>query len=560
MKRQNRTVLIGAVAAMLVLALAVAGITAMLKSNVDSSGTLSGSGKDLAALVKDMENRKYGINEAVKSMGQISMSENTLYDELPEITKYPIQVQGRGQIDIEIFTSGEKAGKNHDAWLVECAEDFNKSNAALADGRTVSLTVRSIASGLGADYILSGKYLPDLYTPSNPLFGDYAIANGAPMELLSDRLVGNTAGILVRKGSGYKAPDQVVAAVIAGELHLGYTNPQTSATGANLLLYLLQSNGGVDSEQAAEALKNFNGNVPYIAYTTQQMVTSAASGSFDAIVSEYQAYVNDENLKSLYEYIPFGIRHDNPVYITGKAGSDAARTEACGIILDYLTDRSCQDRASRYGFNAMEDYESDMAVYGAETGRALQVYKKAKDAGKDIIAVFVADCSGSMDGTKLLELKQSLSNGMQYINENNLIGLVSYSDEVTVELPIARFDMNQKAYFQGAVDRMQANGNTYSYEAVCVGLDMIRTARQDNPDAKAMLFLLSDGQANGRFSLKDISYAVREESVPVYTIAYTGGSDSDQLSQLSGINEAACIKADSDDIVYQIKNLFNSQL
>lgn len=560
MKKQNRTVLIGAVAAMLVLALTVAGVTSMLKSNVDRSGTLSGSGKDLTALMADMKEREYEANVAVKSMGQISMSENTLYDELPEITKYPVQVQGRGQIDIEIFTSGEKAGKNHDAWLVECAEDFNKSGATLADGRTVSLTVRSIASGLGADYILSGKYLPDLYTPSNPLFGDYAIANGAPMELLSDRLVGNTAGILVRKGSEYKTPDQVVAAVIAGELHLGYTNPQTSATGANLLLYLLQSNGGVDSDQAAAALRDFNGNVPYIAYTTQQMVTSAASGSFDAIVSEYQAYINDENLKSLYEYIPFGIRHDNPVYITGKAGSDPARTEACGIVLGYLTDKSCQDRASRYGFNAMEDYESGMTVYGAETGRALQVYKKAKDAGKDIIAVFVADCSGSMDGTKLLELKQSLSNGMQYINENNMIGLVSYSDEVTIELPIARFDMNQKAYFQGAVDRMQANGNTYSYEAVCVGLDMIRTARQDNPDAKAMLFLLSDGEANGVFTLNDISNAVREESVPIYTIAYTGGSDSSQLSQLSGINEAACIKADSDDIVYQIKNLFNSQL
>ena len=34
----------------------------------------------------------------------------------------------------------------------------------------------------------------------------------------------------------------------------------------------------------------------------------------------------------------------------------------------------------------------------------------------------------------------------------------------------------------------------------------------------------------------------------------------DELAKLSGINEAASINADSDDIIYKIKSLFNSQL
>lgn len=556
--KQNKTILTAIILIAVVFAAIVIGIASMFKTNIDNSRDpfdTQYTGKSLDELVSNV---KY--TEAGKVMGQITMTDSNLYDELPEISKYPVQVQGKGQIDIEIFTSGEKAGSGNDAWMIKTAEKLNKAGLTLQDGRSVSLTVRSMGSGIGADYILSGKALPDLYNPSNQLFGDYAIANGAPMKLLSERLVGNTAGILVRKDMDYKDPDAIINAVINGELHLGYTNPQNSATGANLLVYLLQKNGGVDSDTAKQALQNFNANIPFIAYTTQQMVTSAASGSFDAILTEYQAYINDQNLTSLYDFIPFGLRHDNPVYITGKASSDAARTEAVDIVLDYLNNAESQALAKSYGFNANDDYNSSYETYGAEVGRALAVYKQAKDAGRDIIAVFVADCSGSMDGSPILELKDSLSNGMQYINDNNYIGLVSYSTQVTLELPIAKFDMTQKAYFQGALDRMQASGNTATYEAVCVAMDMIRQAKENNPDAKAMLFLLSDGDANGRYSISDVKKAVHDSEIPIYTIAYTGGADSKELSELSGINEATCINADSDDIVYKIKSLFNAQL
>ena len=34
----------------------------------------------------------------------------------------------------------------------------------------------------------------------------------------------------------------------------------------------------------------------------------------------------------------------------------------------------------------------------------------------------------------------------------------------------------------------------------------------------------------------------------------------DELKEVSGINEAAVIDADSDDVVYQLKNLFNAQM
>ena len=187
-------------------------------------------------------------------------------------------------------------------------------------------------------------------------------------------------------------------------------------------------------------------------------------------------------------------------------------------------------------------------------------YKKEKDNGRDIIAVFVADCSGSMDGEPMNQLKSSLSNAMSYINDNNYIGLVSYDSRVTIELPIAQFDLNQRSYFQGAIDNLYANGSTATYEAIVIAAKMIEQEKANHPDAKCMIILLSDGYANGSYSISDIQSAIQQSEIPIYTISYGDGADTSELQRVANINEAASISADSEDIVYKLKSLFNSQL
>ncbi|MCM1288041.1 MAG: VWA domain-containing protein [Clostridium sp.] len=502
------------------------------------------------------------VTEATPKKGTISLEDDTLYDELPSIDKYPLAVQGYGDIDIEIFTSGEKAGQDTDNFLIEAAEKFNAGGYTLESGETISISVRSVSSGLAADYIRSGRYYPDLYTPSNELFGDFAKAGGAKLDMLADRLVGNTAGILVKKDSGYTDVNSVINDVKTGKLNLGYTNPQTSATGLNLLIEILKTSdeSNMFSDTAIEAFSTFNGNIPYIAYTTQQMRDSAGKGNFDAIVSEYQAYINDKNLVSQYDFIPFGARHDNPLYIVNKSNKSPQEIAAMDIIKDYLLSSDVQAIATRNGFNANDDYQDDYTTSGSEIVQALEVYKRHKDSGNDIIAVFVADCSGSMDGEPMQQLKYSLSNGAKYINDNNYIGMVSYSSDVTIELPIAPFDFNQRSYFQGAIDGLRASGSTYTYEALVVAIDMVQKKHEENPDAKCMIILLSDGYANGELHLDNIQGTIANAKIPIYTIGYGNDADINELQNVSGINEAASINADSEDIIYKIKSLFNSQL
>lgn len=548
-KRTKGIVTVG-VLMIIVMVAVIIGVVVKRAGNISSGGGgISGTKQDMT--LDEMYN-ELDVEQATPVKGTVTLDTPDLYDELPEIDKYPLSVEGSGDVDIEIFTSGEKAGKDNDSWLIDVASSFNSSDVKTSDGKTVSMSVRSVPSGTAADYIISGKYLPDLYTPSNTLFGEYAISNNGSLELYADRLVGNTAGILVKKDSGYTTADEVIKAVQDNKITMGYTNPQTSATGLNLLLTLLR--GGDDN------FTKFNANIPYVAYTTQQMRDSASNGTLDAMLSEYQAYINDNNLTSMYDFIAFGVRHDNPVYICNKSGKTAAELEGVKLVVDYCKSDEMQKIAAQKGFNANDDYTSPEEFSGAQVTQGLKTYKKTKDNGKDIIAVFVADCSGSMDGDPMNQLKNSLTNGAQYINDNNYVGLVSYSNSVTIEVPIAQFDLNQRSYFQGAVNNLIASGGTASYDAVVVAVKMITEAKAQHPDAKCMLFLLSDGYANNGYSMDEITSALRTSGIPVYTIGYGDDADTGELARLSGINEAASINADSDDIIYKIKSLFNSQL
>ena len=548
-KKSKSMVVVGVILVVIMLGVLIAVIAGKAKDDGSGSGGSGGSGrtgKSLEQLEKNIT-----VNTATPTKGVVTFDNNNLYDELPEISKYPLAVEGRGDVNIEIFTSGEKAGSGDDSWLIDVATKFNKEGHTLTNGKTVSFSVRSVPSGTAADYIISNKYVPDLYSPSNTLFGEYAIASGGQLELYAERMVGNTAGILVKKGT-YSDFDSVIKAVQDGQINVGYTNPQTSATGLNLLLTLLE--GGTEN------FTKFNANIPYVAYTTQQMRDSASNGRLDGMLTEYQAYIHDKNLTSIYDFIPFGVRHDNPAYICRKSAMTQDELDATRMIVDYCLSPEMQKIATEKGFNANDDYKSSLEFSGSQVTQALITYKKEKDNGKDIIAVFVADCSGSMSGEPMNQLKSSLTNGMSYINDNNFIGLVSYNSKVTIELPIAEFDLTQRSYFQGAVDSLYANGSTFSYEALVVAARMIEDAKKDHPDAKCMIILLSDGYANGAYKISDIEGAIKDSTIPVYTISYGEDADKSELQQVANINEAASINADSDDIIYKLKSLFNSQL
>ena len=105
---------------------------------------------------------------------------------------------------------------------------------------------------------------------------------------------------------------------------------------------------------------------------------------------------------------------------------------------------------------------------------------------------------------------------------------------------------------------MRAGGNTAMFDAIVAGTKMLTDAKEKNPNTKLMLFVLTDGETNRGNSLNNVESILRNLKIPIYTIGYNANIS--VLQNLSNINEAASINADTDDVTYKLESLFNAQM
>lgn len=483
---------------------------------------------------------------------------------LADLSTFPVTVTGDGDIILEIAAATELSAEAPDDWINMVAQEFNKAGYTVGD-RRVTVSVRKITSGEVVTYMKAGAYQPQLFIPSNDAWGMMLKSSGIGVEKIAERIAGNTAGILIKKDvydsfiEKYKEPTlaNVLDATLAKDLTFAYTNPYTSSTGLNILTAMLSSFDAANplSDTAQQKLLEYQKSSPPVAYTTAVLRSQASKGIINAMVMEEQAYINTPELVN-YTYIPAGIRHDHPVYTFDYCTQE--QKDAAKLFVDYCLTEENQNLATEKGFNRHDEYVSeDPGLDGTGYLTAQKVWKQNKNGGRPIIAVFVADISGSMRGEPLSALKSSLIGASSYIGSEHYIGLVSYSGNVTVNLPVEQFDATQKAYFSGEVKGLAEGGSTATYDAVLVALNMLAEKAKEVPEAKLMLFVLSDGEQNEGYSLKRVTPIVSGMRVPVYTIGYNYNDENGELNRLSDINEAAALNATSDDISNQLRNLFN---
>ncbi|MGC6585774.1 VWA domain-containing protein [Paenibacillus sp. Dod16] len=548
--------------AVVVFVLVYAGIA--LTSNLGKSEAevdSEGAAKKINKIYKDIM-----VTTADPIKGQVDLDPVAVADSLPDISKFPISVENTTDLYVEIFSSPEKAGPGIDGWLNEVATEFNNSKPVV-NGQPVSVKIRNIASGTATDYITSGKYVPDAFTPSNELWGEMVKEYGVKAELVSKRLTGNVTGVVTRKAKydelvekyGSLNVKTLTDAISNNELAMGYTDPFASSTGLNFLTTALKTFDSSDllSEKAVQGFEKFQANVPFTASTTIQMRDAAKSGMLDAFVLEYQTYVNAADMKSGYVFTPFGVRHDSPLYALGKLPQE--KLEIIKKFAAFVEQDKYQKMADKKGFNGLNDYQSELEVVDSSLlPSAQKLWKEKKDGNKPVAAVFVADVSGSMDGEPLNRLKESLLTGQKYLGRDNSIGFVSYSTDVTINLPIGKYDLNQQSMFVGAINSLEASGNTATFDGIAVAMKMLQDEMAANPDVKPLIFVLSDGETNVGHSLDDIRELIQAYKIPVYTIGYNANIQA--LQSISSINEAASINADTDDVVYKISQLLNVQM
>jgi Ca-activated chloride channel family protein len=442
-----------------------------------------------------------------------------------------------------IVSSTEKAVNNEtDRWLIDVAEAYNNS-----PGRLGSIELWGVASGEMFDYIRTNRFVPDGWTPSNRLWGD---AIGIAPDF--DRMAGNIAGIVSRDGLN---AEQVIQQVEAGTLNFGYTNPNASSTGANFLMLY------INEMRSAETFSDFQRNISLVSYTTPQMRNAALSGRLDAFVYESQQFKTGEitaagkttTLAEMYQFVPFGVRHDNPMYVLSES-----RRELIEHFTEFAINAENQALASQYGFNQFEDYAgSNMS--GATLLADQRHYKEFKSGGRPIVSVFVCDLSGSMAGTPLNALKRSLRSSAGMMSPDSYIGLVTFASDVRINLPIARFDDSQRDRFLAATEQMTPRGATAIYSALVVASQMIVDHKEANPDTDAIyrIFLLTDGDNNEGLSKSATMDTLGSLGVPIYCIGYNDGSV--DLDDIAALNEAPHIRINDQNVDYALANFFKAE-
>ncbi len=493
-----------------------------------------------------------------------------LADTLPPLDGFPFTAEAPASADevIEVWSSTEKSGEGSDGWLREVAADFNRAGVTLSDGSVAGVDLRYIASGTGYQFLAQGRDLPQAFTPSNDLWVQMA-AEFQPMTEVREQMVNNVAGIVMKNETadelrdkyGELTPEVLVDAVIAGDLVMGYTDPFASSTGLNFLLTVLDSiaDGDPDrltSPDVASVFEQFQRQVPFVALTTLQMRDSVANdtGTLDTFVMEWQTFANTESLQKGYEFIPFGVRHDNPLYAVGELTPTQA--EALEAFAAFAEQPEYQESAEDFGFDAPPFEPTVEAPSGSTLIDVQNVWKDKKDGGRPVATVFVVDVSGSMEGTRINAVRTAMLSAREFIKPTTEVGVVEFNDVAMKRLDIAPFDLNQQARYAAISEDLSPGGGTAMYDGIVLGLKMLEDQRALDPELKPILVVLTDGQTTDGLTFGDVDDTVQGLRIPIYTVGFE--ADLAELGRVSSLVEAASIDASEEDVEFKIAALFNA--
>ena len=552
---------------------ALAGFS-LIAAACGSVGSESSEPLDPAAASQRLDELADGIgwvdNQVTRSASIPPPTGADLSNTLPDIDQFEIKVPAPPSASevIEIWSSTEKSGDDTDGWMTEVVTDFNNAGITLADGTSVGVDLRRIASGTGYQYIARGQELPTAFTPSNQLWIQMA-GEFQTMTEVRPRMVDNVAGIVMknetadelRASYGDLSAENLVDAVIAGDLVMGYTDPFASSTGLNFLLTVLDSIAGGDEAQltspdVSSVFEQFQRQVPFVALTTLQMRDSVENdtGTLDTFVMEWQTFTNTDSLQSGFEFIPFGARHDNPLYAVGDLSSD--QSEALELFAQFAEAPEYQDLAVEFGFDPPAYTPTVDVPSGATLIDVQNVWKEKKDGGRPVATVFVVDVSGSMEGTRIQSLRTAMASAREFIKPETAVGVVEFNDTAMKRLDIAEFDLNQQGRYAAIAEDLSPGGGTAMYDGIVLGLKMLEDRQAADPDLKTLLVVLTDGETTDGLQFDEVDDMIAGLRIPIYTVGFE--ADLVELGRVSSLVEAASIDASEDDVEFKIAALFNA--
>jgi Ca-activated chloride channel family protein len=470
-------------------------------------------------------------------------------------------------------------------WVQAAAETFNESRTKTPDGQVIQVTVRSQEAGQAVSDWTAGTTAPALWIPDDAVWaqiladegqavfqGDCLSTAQSPLVIAMWRSVAESLGWPGRAlgwlDIGSLAADPSAWQYYSGgqfgdRLRLSHAHPGLSHTGAATLLAVVQA-----------ALSKAE---PVSVEEIQQPIVQASVGAFESAVTSFatdsdllgqtmqQRGVSYLGAAILYEstvlryagstsqIVPiypfegtFMATHPGCINTTADSTSQAAAR----TFRDYLLGEAAQKLAvslglrpvragiplaapldEAHGFDATEprivfSSPSVESLYAAQT-----LWQAAR---KNVNLVMIIDTSGSMQGTKIQNVREAALQFAEQMGENDYLTLIAYQEgKAVLEVEYTQIGPN-RADIAAKIQALKANAGTPLYDSIGLASETIAnhlSSRNTNA-----IVLLSDGKdtVSENFQFNDrLFQAASAHDTAMFTIAYGDDADTHQLQQLA---------------------------
>jgi Ca-activated chloride channel family protein len=515
-------------------------------------------------------------------------STQQLEEPLPALENFPLYgaqpTQDPNIIYLEIFSSAEKANalKQDERWLVDVADAFNAKKLTIGNGQTIQVGIRNISSGEAARMIAAKAAKPTGYTPQGNLWLEILKQDGIMPQLVTDKLLPNYTGLVIQDQvyqqlavHGQASFDQLLDAILAGKVSVGYPNPYTSASSLNLLYALLWRAAGHQQDHQSLTLADLQSpqvKSVFDAFQQQVLVTTRTSGDLkeifirdqqklQAFTLDYLSYVELKKLPEFAQtgFIPFGVPQTSP--LVGFDWNTPIQQEALKRFSEFATSPTMQQLAKVDETSMTYLHQKDLppTPSGEVLKAAQSFWKLQKDGGHTAYLMMVIDTSGSMQGNRIHAVQTGLRIASKEINRGNYVGLMTFNNYTRYLVPIAPFDTLQYQRLLAATEMLRADGQTAMYDALMAGLAELLAQRQRDPDGRFYLILLSDGEANLGIRFKQVEEVLANSGVRIYPIAY-GDVNQQELHAIAALRESTVQVGDPKNVQQMLKELLQTNL
>lgn len=141
------------------------------------------------------------------------------------------------------------------------------------------------------------------------------------------------------------------------------------------------------------------------------------------------------------------------------------------------------------------------------------------DTKNTIALFFVIDCSGSMSGKSLQEAKQGAINCLDLLNDNDMVGVITFSDTTRVICAPTKTTVEGKRKLIDSINTIKEEDATMMTPALTMAYNMLKDVKMENKQ----IILISDGYPGDGGQL-EVANKMKEKGIIMSTINIGAGA------------------------------------